>query len=129
MTGRSAIHLSRRERQIMDIIYRRGQASAAEVLGEMEDPPSYSAVRAFLRILEEKGHLKHRKEGARYVYLPTQPRRQAARSALQRVLRTFFDGSTEKAVAALITMADADLSPAELDRLAELIREARKEGN
>ena len=129
MTGRSAIHLSRRERQIMDIIYRRGQASAAEVLGEMEDAPSYSAVRAFLRILEEKGHLKHRKEGARYVFLPTQPRRQAARSALQRVLRTFFDGSTEKAVAALITMADADLSPAELDRLAALIREARKEGD
>ena len=129
MTGRSAIHLSRRERQIMDIIYRRGQASAAEVLADLEDAPSYSAVRAFLRILEEKGHLKHRKEGARYVHLPTQPRRQAARSALQRVLRTFFDGSTEKAVAALITMADADLSPAELDRLAALIQEARKEGD
>jgi predicted transcriptional regulator len=129
MAKRSALHLSRRERQIMDIIYRRGQASAAEVLGDMEDPPSYSAVRAFLRILEDKGHLKHRKEGTRYVYLPTQPRRQAARLALDRLLRTFFDNSTEKAVAALITRADADLSAEELDRLAALIEQAKKQGD
>ena len=91
--------LSRRERQIMDAIYRRGQATAAEVLQDMPDPPSYSAVRAMLRVLEEKGHLQHVQQGPRYVFLPTVPRDQARRSALQQLVRTFFDGSTEQTVA------------------------------
>jgi predicted transcriptional regulator len=132
--------LSRRERQIMDILYQRGQATAAEVLQDLPDPPSYSAVRAKLRILEEKGHLKHTQQGAAYIYLPTVPRARARRSALQRLVQTFFDGSTEQAVAALLDLSAAQLSEAELDRLgdlidqakrdrlAELIEQARKEG-
>lgn len=120
--------LSRRERQIMDIIYRRGRAAAAEVLEDLPDPPSYSAVRALLRILEEKGHLEHEQEGPRYVYRPTVPRDEARESALERLLRTFFDGSAEQAVAALLDMSSADLSEAELARLAELIEQARREG-
>lgn len=129
MTQQSQSHLSRRERQIMDIIYRRGRASAADVLDELPDPPSYSAVRTMLRILEDKGHLKHAKDGPRYVYQPTRARRSAGRSALRRALRTFFDGSVEKAVAALLDAGDADLSPDELDRLADLIEKAREEGD
>jgi len=120
--------LSRRERQIMDAVYRRGQASAAEVLKDLPDPPSYSAVRALLRILEEKGHLRHTKDGPRYVYLPIRPRDDAARTALRGVLKTFFDGSPEKAVAALLDAADADLSPETLKNLTRLIEQARKEG-
>ena len=128
MAKRSHIHLSRRERQIMDIIYERGQASAAEVRANLPEPPSYSAVRALLRVLKEKGHLKHKRDGARYIFLPTRPRHHAARSALKRILQTFFDGSAAKAVAALLDVADSRLSPAELDRLAQLIEEAKKEG-
>ena len=120
--------LSRRERQIMDAIYRRGQATAAEVLEDMPDPPSYSAVRAMLRVLEEKGHLRHEQRGPRYVFLPTVPREQARRSALQQLVRTFFDGSTEQTVAALLDLADSKLSNAQLDRLSRLIDQARKEG-
>lgn len=120
--------LSRRERQIMDVVYRRGRATAAEVLEEMPDPPSYSAVRAMLRVLEEKGELRHEQDGPRYVFLPTVPREQARRSALQNLVRTFFDGSTEQAVAALLDPADGKLSDAELARLARLINRARKEG-
>lgn len=120
--------LSRRERQIMDIIYRRGRASVAEVLKELPDPPSYSAVRAMLRVLEEKGHLEHEQEGARYVYRPTVPRTEAQESAMRRLLRTFFDGSAEKAVAAFLDMSATELSPEELNRLAELIEQARREG-
>ncbi len=120
--------LSRRERQIMDAIYRRGQATAAEVLEEMPDPPGYSAVRAMLRVLEEKGHLRHEPRGPRYVFLPTVPREQARRSALQQLVRTFFDGSTEQTVAALLDLSDRGLSDAELDRLSRLIDQARKEG-
>ncbi len=128
MSRKSEVHLSRRERQIMDIIYRRGEASAAEVMADMADPPSYSAVRTFLRLLEEKGHLKHRKQGAKYIFEPTRSRRQAGRSAVKRVLQTFFDGSTEKVVAALLDVSSSDLSEDELNRLVELIEEAKKEG-
>lgn len=128
MAGSLEEGASRRERQIMDIIYRRGQASAEEVLGDLPDPPSYSAARALLRILEEKGQLVHEKVGARYVYRPARSRDQAGRSALKRVLNTFFEDSTEKAVAALLDVADARLSPDELGRLLELIEDAQKEG-
>lgn len=120
--------LSRRERQIMDVIYARGEATAAEVLAELPDPPSKTAVRTILRILEEKGHLKHKQQGLRYVYQPSRRRGPAGRSALQRVLHTFFDGSLEKAVAAHLGDSAADLSDDELARLAELIHQARKKG-
>lgn len=119
-------HLSRRERQIMDVVYQHGRVTAAEVLEALPDPPSYSAVRALLRVLEEKGHLRHRREGARYVFLPTVPRETARRSALARVVRTFFGGSTEAAVAALIDQSS--LSGTDLDRLQDLIDRARQEG-
>jgi len=128
MSDRPADALSRRERQIMEIVYRRGQASAAEVVAELPDPPSKTAVRTLLRILEEKGHLKHRQEGLAYVYVPAHSRTQAAKSAFRRVLHTFFEGSLEKAVAAHLGDDAADLSAAELARLADLIRQARKKG-
>jgi predicted transcriptional regulator len=128
MARQPLTHLSRRERQIMDIIYRHGQATAAEVLERMPDPPSYSAVRAMLRILEEKGHLRHEQQGPRYVFLPTLPRDQARRSALRQLLQTFFDGSAEQAVAALLDMSGPQLSEEELQRLARRIDQARKEG-
>jgi predicted transcriptional regulator len=120
--------LSRRERQIMDIVYARGEASAAEVHAGLPDAPSYSAVRALLAILVDKGHLKHRSEQGRYIYVPTRRRAQVGRSALRRVLDTFFEGSLEKAVAALLQGSDANLSPEELQRLGQLIEQARKEG-
>lgn len=120
--------LTRRERQIMDIVYRHGEATAAEVQENLPDPPSYSAVRALLRVLEEKGHLDHEQEGPRYVYHPTLPREKARRSALKRVIRTFFDDSTEKAVAALLSMSATELSGEERDRLRELIEQAEGEG-
>ncbi len=120
--------LSRRERQIMDAIYRRGQATSAEVLEDLPDPPSYSAVRAMLRVLEEKGHLQHVQQGAKYVFLPTVPREKARRSALKQLMQTFFDGSAEQTVAALLDLSASKLSDAELDRLSKLINQARKEG-
>ncbi len=120
--------LSARERQIMDVVWRRGTATVTEVLAEIPDPPSYSAVRAMLRILEEKGHLRHREEGRRYVYLPTAPRTRAQRSALRRVLRTFFQDSPREAVAALLDMEAARLSAGELDELEALVRRARARG-
>lgn len=120
--------LSRRERQILDILYQRGQATAAEVQSELPEPPSYSAVRALLRILEEKGHVRHEQDGPRYVYLPTVPRDNAQRSAMRHMLQTFFDGSAEQAISALLDDASAKLSPAELDRLARMIDTARKSG-
>jgi predicted transcriptional regulator len=120
--------LSRREQQIMDIIYRSGQATANEVLENLPDPPSYSAVRALLRVLEEKGHLRHKQDGQRYVYSPTVARERAKRSALRRVLQTFFDDSTEEAVAALLDISQENLSDEELERMEQLIRQARKEG-
>jgi predicted transcriptional regulator len=120
--------LSRRERQIMDVLYRRGQATASEVLDGLPDPPSYSAVRAMLRLLEEKGVVTHEEDGPRYVYRPVVARDKALRSELRRVLRTFFDNSAEQAVAALLDLEGKDLSTAELDRLAKLIDDARQEG-
>lgn len=120
--------LSRRERQILDILYERGQATAADVQVALPEPPSYSAVRALLRILEEKGHIRHQQDGPRYVYLPTIARDNAKRSALRHVLKTFFDGSAEQAISALIDENSSKLSPAELDRLARLIDSARKSG-
>lgn len=120
-------HLSRRERQIMDVIYRLGQATAQDVRDHLPDPPSYSAVRALLRVLEEKGHVKHRDDGTRYVYLPTVSREKARASALQQMIRTFFDGSAAAAAAALLDLKDANLSTDELDRLEALIDRARSE--
>jgi BlaI family transcriptional regulator, penicillinase repressor len=120
--------LSRRERQILDILYERGQATAADVQAALPEPPSYSAVRALLRILEEKGHVRHQQDGPRYVYLPTVARDNAKRSALRHMLKTFFDGSAEQAISALLDESSSKLSPAELDRLARLIDTARKSG-
>ena len=120
--------LSRRERQIMSVVHRLGRATAAEVLADMPDPPSYSAVRAMLRILEDKGQLKHEQEGPRYVYSTTMPVERAGRSALRDVVTTFFAGSAEEAVATLIDMNERKLSGEELDRLADLINRAREEG-
>jgi predicted transcriptional regulator len=128
MDSPTHMELSRRERQIMDILYRRGRATVGEVLEELPDPPSYSAVRALLRVLEEKGHVGHEQDGPRYAYKPTLPRAEARESAMQRLIRTFFDGSAEKAVAAFLDMSATDLSKEELSRLAELIDQARKEG-
>ena len=118
--------LSRRERQIMDVIYARGQATAAEVTAALADAPSYSAVRALLRILEQKGHLRHQQDGPRYVFLPTVPRDRARRSALRNLVRTFFDGSSAQAAAALIDQSQ--LSDEDFQRLSHAIDKARKEG-
>ena len=120
--------LSRRERQIMSVVHRLGRATAAEVLAAMPEPPSYSAVRAMLRILEDKGQLKHEQDGPRYVYSTTMPVERAGRSALRDVVTTFFAGSAEEAVATLIDMNERKLSADELDRLADLINRAREEG-
>jgi predicted transcriptional regulator len=119
--------LSRRERQIMDILYQRGKASAAEVREDMADAPSYSAVRAMLRVLEEKGHARHQEEGLRYVYVPTVGREKAKRSAVKHVLDTFFGGSAEQAVAALLDVSSTRLTREELDRMAEMIERAKRE--
>jgi predicted transcriptional regulator len=120
--------LSRRERQIVDILYARGRATAAEVLSALPDPPSYSAVRAMLRILEDKGHVRHEQDGPRYVYAPTVARENAKKSALRHVLHTFFDGSASQALSALLDDHSSKLSEAELDRLAGMIERARKSG-
>ena len=118
------VKLSRRERQIMNIIYQRGHASVAEVLSDLPDPPTYSTVRALLRILEEKGHVTHEKDGPRYIYYPTQPRHQAGHFALNQIVQTFFDKSIEKTVAALVS--DTNVSDEELDRLSRLIEETKR---
>ena len=120
--------LSRRERQAMDVVYALGRASAAEVLERLPDPPSYSSVRSMLRLLEEKGCLRHEQEGPRYVYLPTVPREQARQSALEHLLSTFFDGSTEDAVAALLDLESARIEPDAVRRIVSMIEKARKEG-
>jgi predicted transcriptional regulator len=119
--------LSRRERQIMDILYKLERASVGQVLAEMAGKPSYSTVRAQLRVLEEKGHVRHEEHGLRYVYVPAVPRDVARRSALRHLVETFFDGSTEKVVAALLGGEVARISPEELERLAKLIAKGRKE--
>ena len=128
MTTTNHQDLSRRERQILDILYQRGQATAADVQNALPEPPSYSAVRALLRILEEKGHVRHQQDGPRYIYLPTVARENAKRSAMRHMLRTFFDGSAEQAISALLDDASTKLSSAELDRLARLIEDARRSG-
>lgn len=120
--------LSRRERQIMDILYRQGKASANDVRDAMPDAPSYSAVRAMLRVLEEKGHVKHQEEGMKYVYSPVVAAGKAKRSAVKHVLETFFDGSAEQAVAALLDVSSSKLTREELDRMAALIEKAKQEG-
>jgi len=122
------LDLSRRERQIVDILYTQGRATAAEVQSALPDPPSYSAVRAMLRILEEKGHIRHEQDGPRYVYLPTVARDNAKRSAMRHMLQTFFDGSAEQAISALLDDGATRFSSAELDRLARMIDTARKSG-
>ena len=121
-------NLSRRERQIMDIIYEMNEATVAHVLERIPNPPSYSTVRALLKVLEGKGHLGHKQEGPRYVYSPTLPREEARRNALKHVMKTFFDGSTEDIVAALLNISEETLSEIDYKRLSELIIKARKEG-
>ena len=120
--------LSRRERQIIDVLYRRGRATAAEVMADLPGDPSYSTVRTQLRVLEAKGHVRHEDDGQRYVYSPAVPRGTVRRSALKHLVETFFDGSVEQTVAALLGTDAARLSEAELERIAELIEKARKEG-
>ena len=120
--------LGRRERQIVEVLYRLGKASVADVLAELPDPPSYSAVRGMLRLLEEKGYVTHEQDGLRYVYTPTVGRDQARRSALRHLVRTFFGGSPEKAAAALLEMSDAKLPRKDLERLARLVEQAKSEG-
>jgi predicted transcriptional regulator len=122
------VHLTRRERQIMDVVYAGGSVTVSEVLSELPDAPSYSAVRAMMRKLEEKGHLRHDASGPRYVYEATVPRDRARRSALERLMRTFFEGSPSRTVAALLDLPSAELSDAELDEMAELIARARGRG-
>jgi len=121
-------NLSRRERQIMDIVYELKKVSVAEVLERLPDPPSYSAVRALLRVLEEKGHLKHKQEGPRYIYSPTLSKDEAKRNALKHIMKTFFDNSTEDVVSALLNISEDQLSEAEYNRLTQLIKKAGKEG-
>lgn len=112
----------------MDILYRSGKASASDVLNAMPDPPSYSAVRAMLRVLEEKGHVKHQEEGLKYVYAPVVAREKAKRSAMKHVMETFFNGSAEQIVAALLDVSSTKLTRDELDRMSEMIEKAKKEG-
>ena len=120
---------SRRERQIMDILFRRGRATAADVMAELPSDPSYSTVRTQLRVLEQKGHVRHEQEGLRFIYTPVVARQTARKSALRHVIETFFDGSPEKAVAALLGGEATKLSDEELDRIASLISKARKDGS
>lgn len=112
----------------MDVLHARGQATAAEVLAALPDPPSYSAVRALLRILEEKGHVKHHRDGARYVYLPRASKEAASKSALKRVVSTFFQGSVTQAMAALLENSDTQISDSDLEKLQQIIKQAKKEG-
>jgi predicted transcriptional regulator len=128
MAKQTHLDLSRRERQIIDILYANGRATAAEVQAALPDPPSYSAVRAMLRILEEKGHVHHQQDGPRYVYVPTIARDNAKKSAMRHMLQTFFDGSAEQAISALLDDASTRMSDDELDRLARLIDQARRAG-
>ncbi len=118
--------LSRRERQIMDVLYERGRATAAEILAALPDPPSYSAVRALVKVLEDKGHVKHQEDGPRYVFTPSVPRAKARRSAVKHLLQTFFDDSASEAVASLLG-ASGRLKSEELDKIEQLIARARKE--
>ena len=120
--------LSRRERQIIDVLYRRGRATAAEVMADLPGEPSYSTVRTQLRVLEAKGHVRHEQDGQRYVYAPAVPRGTVRRSALKHLVETFYEGSVEQAVAALLGGEGSRLTDDQLDRIEELIKKARKEG-
>jgi BlaI family transcriptional regulator, penicillinase repressor len=121
-------NLSRRERQIMDILYQRGRATGAEIHEAMPDAPTYSAVRAKLRVLEEKGHVRHEEEALRYVYVPVVGRDSARKSALRHMVSTFFSGSVEDTVAALLDLSSANLAKSDLERISRMIEQARKEG-
>ena len=121
--------LTRRERQIMDVLYRRGRATAAEVMADLPGEPNYSTVRTQLRVLEDKGHVRHDEEGLRYVYAPAIPRHAARKSALKHLVETFFDGSAEQVVAAVLGGEASRLSDEDLDRIGELIEKARKDGS
>src|SRR6476620_83650 len=129
MSDRDFTALTRRERQIMDSLYRRGRATAAAIMNDLPGAPHLSTVRTQLRVLESKGHVRHDEEGLRYVYLPAVPRRSARKSALRHLVDTFFEGSTEKVVGALRGGEGARLSEAELERIAELVAKAKKEGS
>jgi BlaI family transcriptional regulator, penicillinase repressor len=120
--------LSRREREILEILIERGKASASEVRAAMPEAPSYSAVRTLLRVLEDKGHVKHKAEGLRYVYLPTIGREKAKRGAVKHLLKTYFNGSAEQIVAALLDVSSTQLTREELDRMAQMIEQAKREG-
>ena len=122
------LNLSRRERQIMDVVYARGQVTVAEVLEDLPDPPGYSAVRAMLGKLERKQYLRHEEHGPRYVYVPTLPREEVQETALERMMNTFFDGSPSKAVAAILDLSATDLTDAEIDEMAKLVEQARGRG-
>jgi predicted transcriptional regulator len=119
--------LSRRERQIMDVLYERGRATAAEILAALPDPPGYSAIRALIKVLEDKGHVKHQEDGPRYVFTPSVPRSKARRNAVKHLLQTFFDDSAGEAVASLLGLSAAKLKPEELDKIEQLIARARKQ--
>jgi predicted transcriptional regulator len=124
----SGLKLSRREREVMDVLYRRGEATAGEVLDELSDPPTYSAVRSILRILKSKGHVIHRADGARYVYAPAVAQDRARRAAVDHLVETFFSGSAARAMAALLRREDLDLSEAQVRKLAREIRQSEREG-
>jgi len=128
MTPRTHLDLGRRERQIMEAVYRLGRASVGDVLDQLADPPSYSAVRAMLGKLQRKGYLRQQQDGPRYVYLPAVPRDRARTTALRNLLHTFFNGSAEQAVAALLQLPDTELTPDTLARLTDRVRRAKKEG-
>ena len=128
MAKSSHATLTRRERQIMDVLYRRGRATAAEVMEDVSGEPNYSTVRTQLRVLEEKGHVRHEEQGLRYIYMPAVPRRAARKSALKHLMDTFFDGSAEQVVAAVLGGEAARLSDDDLKRIADLVAKARKDG-
>ncbi|MGH7549484.1 MAG: BlaI/MecI/CopY family transcriptional regulator [Gemmatimonadota bacterium] len=128
MPGKSLSELSPRERQMVDALYRLGRATVREVIDAIDDPPSYSAVRATLRVLEEKGIVRHEQDGPRYVYLPVVQRETARRQALRRLVQTFFDGSAEQAAVTLLRMSDGEVSEDEMERIVGRIRQARNGG-
>ena len=128
MKRNTLTNLARRERQIMDAIYARGQATVAEVLDDLTDPPTYSTVRAMLGKLERKGYVRHEEQGLRYVYIPTLAPEQASQTALERTVQTFFGGSATKAMAALLDLEALDITDDEMDRMAQLIKDAKKRG-
>ncbi|HZS27814.1 MAG TPA: BlaI/MecI/CopY family transcriptional regulator [Candidatus Angelobacter sp.] len=128
MSDEKHLQLGRRERQIMDVVYRRGRASVTDVLSELPDPPTYSAVRGMLRLLEEKGFVRHEQEGLKYLYVPADDTRQVRANALKHMVKTFFGGSPEQAVAALLEMSDSKLSVRDKQVLSQLIKKAQQEG-